>query len=228
MGVACPSGSEKIIHGLRCCVDKHWFSTDFTVLKIDLRNAFNLVSRQAVLDECLHHFPELFPWTLWCYGQHPSLLHSLGTISSESGVQQGDPMGSLLFCLVLQKLVSAIAEDKACSSLLFHKWYIDDGVIAGPKQAVAHALSIIQELGPPLGLHINIAKCELYSPCDLSLFPSDMKRSTSPHFEILGAPIGDILFCGKFVAQKRTEALHLLKQLEEVGSVDPQAFEAMW
>ena len=222
MGVACPSGSEKIIHGLRCCVDEHWFSTDFTVLKIDLRNAFNLVSRQAVLDECLHHFPELFPWTLWCYGQHPSLLHSLGTISSESGVQQGDPMGSLLFCLVLQKLVSAIAEDKDCSSLLFHKWYIDDGVIAGPKQAVAHALSIIQDLGPPLGLHINIAKCELYSPCDLSLFPSDMKRFTSPHFEILGAPIGDIIFCGKFVAQKRAEARHLLTQLEEVGSVDPQ------
>ena len=47
-----------------------------------------------------------------------------------------------------------------------------------------------------------------------------MKRSTSPHFEILAAPIGDV-------------ALHLLKQLEEVGSVDPQValhapFEAMW
>ena len=43
-------------------------------------------------------------------------------------------MGSLLFCLALQKLVSAIAEKKACSSLLFHKWYIDDDVTAGPKQ----------------------------------------------------------------------------------------------
>ena len=31
MEVACPSGSEKIIHGLRCCVEEHWFSTDFTV-----------------------------------------------------------------------------------------------------------------------------------------------------------------------------------------------------
>eukprot|EP00731_Ephydatia_muelleri_P033521 Em0031g29a len=79
-----------------------------------------------------------------------------------------------------------------------------------------------EDLGPPLGLHINIAKCELYSPCDLRLFPSDMKRFTSPHFEILGAPIGDIIFCGKFVAQKRAEARHLLTQLEEVGSVDPQ------
>ena len=49
-----------------------------------------------------------------------------------------------------------------------------------------------------------------------------MKRSASPHFEILGAPLDDILFCGKCVAQKRAEALHLLKQLEEVDSVDPQ------
>ena len=94
-------------------------------------------------------------------------------------------MGSFLFCLVLQKIASAIASDKAYSYLLFHRWYIDDGFIAGLKQAVAHALSIIQELGPPLGLHINNAKCELYSPCDLTLFPSDMKRSKSPHFEIL-------------------------------------------
>ena len=49
-----------------------------------------------------------------------------------------------------------------------------------------------------------------------------MKKSTSPHFEILGAPIGDIIFCSKFVAQKRAEALHLLKQLEGMGSTDPQ------
>ena len=49
-----------------------------------------------------------------------------------------------------------------------------------------------------------------------------MKKSTSPHFEILGAPIGDIIFCSKFVAQKCAEALHLLKQLVEMGSTDPQ------
>ena len=117
----------------------------------------------------LSTFSELFPWTLWCYGQHPLLLHPLGTVSSESGVQQGNSLGPLLFCLVLQKIVSAIDSDKDCSSLLFHKWHIDDGVVAGPKQAVAHALSIIEELGPPLGLNVNTAKCELFSFCDLSL-----------------------------------------------------------
>ena len=47
-GVACPNGAEKVIHGLRACMDKHWFDDDFGVLKIDMKNAFNLVSRQAL------------------------------------------------------------------------------------------------------------------------------------------------------------------------------------
>ena len=34
---------------------------DFVVFKIDMQNAFNLVSRQAVLDECATSFPEHLP-----------------------------------------------------------------------------------------------------------------------------------------------------------------------
>ncbi|KAL5475789.1 hypothetical protein EMCRGX_G025642 [Ephydatia muelleri] len=59
----------------------------------------------------------------------------MGIISSETGVQRGDPLGPMFFCLVLHKLAIAIV----CSSLLFYKWYIDDGVVAGPKPAVAKA-----------------------------------------------------------------------------------------
>ena len=61
-GVACAAGAEKIAHGLRDCVDENWHVEGFIVLKIDLVNAFNLVSRQALLSECSTHFPELLPW----------------------------------------------------------------------------------------------------------------------------------------------------------------------
>ena len=37
---------------------------DFTVLKLDMCNAFNLVSRQTLLNECANHFPELLPWAM--------------------------------------------------------------------------------------------------------------------------------------------------------------------
>eukprot|EP00731_Ephydatia_muelleri_P009723 Em0005g309a len=129
LGVACPAGAEKIIHGLRGCVDEHWHDADFAVLKIDLHNAFNQISRQAVLDACGLHFPELLPWSSWCYNR-----------------------------------------------------------------------------GPPLGLCINITKCELFSLSELSTFPDEMKRSIVPHFEILGTPIDDLVLCAKFVAQKQSEA----------------------
>ena len=51
-GVSFTLGSENIIHSLRRCMDEHWDSDDFVVLKIDMKNAFNLVSQQALLDKC--------------------------------------------------------------------------------------------------------------------------------------------------------------------------------
>ena len=151
----------------------------------------------------------------------PSIAACIG-YCSEVGVQQGDPLSPMFVCLVLHKIVSAIASDENCSSLLFHAWYQDDGVVTGPKHAVSHALSIIQELGPPLGLFINAAKCKIFSLSDLNMFHPEMKRSSVPHLEILGAPIRDAIIWAKFVSQKCAIASKLLSQLEEVGSVDPQ------
>ena len=181
-----------------------------------------MVSRQAVLDECSVHFPELAPLAHWCYGQHPVLFHQMGIITSEMGVQQGDPLGPLLFCLVMQKIISTIGVDPTCNSLKFHSWYIDDGVVAGPSQAVKQVISILHTQGPPLGLFLNTSKCELFSKSDLSTFPPGMKRSSVPNIKILGAPIGDDNFCTNFVAQKWENAGKLLTLLEEVGAVDPQ------
>ena len=74
LGVACSSGSEKIFHGLRKSIEDHWMEEDFVVFKIDIQNAFNLVSRQPVLDECAISFPELLPWVTWCYGTPPPFV----------------------------------------------------------------------------------------------------------------------------------------------------------
>ena len=61
-GVVCSNGAEKIAHDLRACVNKHWLDDDFVILKVDMKNAFNMVSRGAILSECSKHFPELLPW----------------------------------------------------------------------------------------------------------------------------------------------------------------------
>ena len=59
LGVACCAVAEKVAHALRGCIEEHWMDEDFVVLKVDMWNVFDMVSRQAVLDEWAAIFPEL-------------------------------------------------------------------------------------------------------------------------------------------------------------------------
>ena len=147
---------------------------DFVFFKVDMQNAFNVVSRQAVFDECATFSPELIPWVSWCYGFHPMLWHPLGQICSEYGVQQGDPLNPLLFALVLHKLVASLEADDQCFDLLLQAWYLDDG---GSRPAVLRAVHLIEMLGPAVGLHVNLAKCELFSRKGNTSFPPDVRCS---------------------------------------------------
>ncbi|KAL5483840.1 hypothetical protein EMCRGX_G020256 [Ephydatia muelleri] len=219
-GVACKAGIERVVHNLRKCIDDGWMSRDFVVCKVDMSNAFNRVSRQAVLDECSSFFPELLPWVSWCYGSHSLLWHSMGTISSQSGVQQGDPLGPMLFALVLHKLVSSIEADDDCINLSFNAWYLDDGILVGERSAVVQALHLIEELGPHLCLFSNYPKCEVFSRNGISLFPASVKSSILPNLEILGAPIGDIVHCSRFFAEKHNNFKVLLRAISDVAAVD--------
>ena len=217
-GVACRAGAEKIAHGVRRCIEEHRMDEDFVFFKADMQNAFNVVSRQAVLDECSTFFPELIPWVSRCYGSHPLLWHPLGLITSEFGVQQGDPLGPLLFALVLHKLVASVEADDECFDLLLQAWYLDDGALAGSRPAVLRALHLIEEMGPALGLHVNLAKCELFSRKGNTFFPPDMRCSFLPNLDILG----DYLHCSKFIAGKCAESRKLLSGLVDVAAVDLQ------
>ncbi|GKF64373.1 putative reverse transcriptase domain-containing protein, partial [Tanacetum coccineum] len=104
-------------------------------------------------------------------------FHSDGTTL----VQQGDPLGPLLFALVLHPLIHRIRD---CCQLLFHAWYLDDGTIIGDTIEVAKAIDIIRAEGPRLGLELNIKKTEVFWPsCNgvkvkEGLFPRDIGRPT--------------------------------------------------
>ena len=57
----------------------------------------------------------------------------------------------------------SIEADDGCIDISLEAWYLDDGVIAGDRQAMIRALGLIEELGPHLGLHISLHKCGLFS-----------------------------------------------------------------
>jgi hypothetical protein len=170
---------------MRSIVADHWNDEDFVVLKVDMRNAFNMISRQAVLDECSKHFPELLPWVAWCYKAHPQLWHALGRFVSAAGVQQGDPIGPLLFAVALNRLIVTI---NAIEGIKHNLWYLDDGLICGTRQAIMDCLQAILSAQFWTGLEVNMKKCELFSNSDLSYFPADIKKSNSSNMEILEAP----------------------------------------
>eukprot|EP00731_Ephydatia_muelleri_P012305 Em0006g1199a len=178
-----------------CSLIKYKASEFFQSLQFGVACASG--SEQVILDECALHFPELLPWATWCYAAHPLLWHPMGRIFSETGVQQGNPLGPLLFALVLQKILNAIDADDDCIHILYQAWYLDDGTLAGKKSAILRALSLLDSIGPSLGIFKNMSKCELFCKGDTR------------------APIGDYLFCGKNAASKRSEALKLLSRLVE-------------
>ena len=121
----------------------------------------------------------------------------------------------LFFCLVLYLALQRMKVVQVCS--LIHGIRMTVLLLVQDSLFPEYFQLSRNKLGSALG-------CELFSLSDLStcMFPSEMKKSNVPHFEILGSLIGDAIFCTKYVSQKCAIASKLLTQLEEVGSVDPQ------
>src|SRR5688572_9047112 len=99
LGVGTKGGCEALIHATRLFLSN--LTEEKAFVKLDFANAFNSVRRDAVLEAVARHRPDLVAFTNAAYGS-PSLLWAGDSLLlSAEGVQQGDPLGSLLFCLAL-------------------------------------------------------------------------------------------------------------------------------
>ena len=68
-------------------------------VKLDFRNAFNSIHRDKMLASVLSLCPSLYPFVYSSYSSPSSLFWGNEVILSAEGVQQGDPLGPLLFCI---------------------------------------------------------------------------------------------------------------------------------
>ena len=91
----------------------------------DFKNAFSSIMRDKMLEAAKLHIPELFFFVYSC-SIKPFLPSIFTTPSSalQKGVQQGDPLGPLLFYLVIFPLTQML-----CSE--FHIFYLDDAILGG-------------------------------------------------------------------------------------------------
>ena len=81
------------------------------------------------------------------------------------------------------------------------------------------AVHLLEELGPALGIHINLTKCELFGRMGNTAFPP-VRSSLLPNLDILGAPIGDYIHCTHFICEKVSQAKGLLSALVDVATAD--------
>ena len=152
LGVSTRGGCEAAAHGARNYVNEAGDRRAF--LKIDLANAFNCIRRDAFLSVIRNRVPSLYHLIWQCYSSDTMLLYGSEVIISETGVQQGDPLGSAIFSLGVDEIARSIE----CE---FNVWYIDDASLADEPGLVLRELQrIIVDL-EALGLSINGRKCEL-------------------------------------------------------------------
>ena len=198
MGTA-KGGMESIIHHTRQVIEGCNAADDFVVAKLDLKNAFNSISRKLILQEVALHFPDIYVWVKTCLAEGAYLSWAFkGTRVMISGVPQGDPLGPPLFCIGFQ----AVAR-KIDAALTLHKWYLDDGIMAGPKEEVKKAIECIKVMKVDHGVDMNWRKGVIIAKSNdvLAEFGEFENKSTDFNLEVLGAPIGDEEFCYAFVRE---------------------------
>ncbi|KAI3718009.1 hypothetical protein L1987_69986 [Smallanthus sonchifolius] len=142
--------------------------------------------------------------------------NALNLVDRTALLQEGDPLGPLLFALVLHPLVHRIRD---CCKLLFHAWYLDDGTIIGDAKEVAKALAIIKSEGPCLGLELKVKKTEVFWPsCNGvkvqdGLFPCGIGRPVLGVKLLGGAVSRDAGFISNLAVKRASCAVELMSCL---------------
>ena len=188
LGVGVPTATESIIHKISSIISVWDDDTPTRLLQLDVRNAFNSISRQSIWEQVHVVIPDLERWFLWAYGQPAPMFPDEAVdhvIWATAGVIQGDPLGPLFFALGQQKVLLQI------QGLLpeFSIWYLDDGVLVASEAWLQSHWAQICEAYRMIGLE-DPKKCLLFggtATCNTLNLP---QHPLTAGIVLLGTPLG--------------------------------------
>ena len=133
--------------------------------------------------------PELFPLIHLAYSSPSCLFFGESILQSSEGVQQGDPLGPLLFCLTIHDMLQQLKGE-------FGVFYLADGTLGGSLVEVLRDVRMVERVAGDMGLQLNHRKLEVI--CDdpttrqsmLAVFPEFCVVS-QVHATLLGSHIGN-------------------------------------
>ena len=192
-------------------------------LKLDIKNAFNCINRDIILEKVKEKIPRLFNLLWQAYSRPSHLFYRDNILSSETGIQQGDPCGPALFSLGIDQIVKSLKSE-------VNLWYLDDSNLADSPQIVLEDLQTIKRELNKIGLSINPSKCELTcvnlenSVSTINEFKQilpNLKITSIEESIILGSPIASQGV--RLEIQSKLNALR--RMISRLKSIDPhQAF----
>jgi hypothetical protein len=227
-GVGVAGGIEGLIHGARRIVAKwsHDANARKIFVKLDIANAFNSVSREFIFRAVREFFPDLEGYVRAAYADHTCLFFGDFLLSSAAGVQQGDPLGPLLFSAVLLWLWQVKPSDIV---LDFCGFFLDDGNVGGDMDQVAAFVRWFSGALRAVDLTISRTKCEVVIPSPGDPLPTELdgfERLSPDAWFLLGAPCGSEEFVHTYIEKVLRKGMAKCNFVAELSD-DPHAAYAL-
>ena len=208
LGVSTNGGCEAAAHAARRYMKDCRHRR--VLLKIDMSNAFNCLRRDSFLSVARARLPSLYGLLWQAYSSPSKLFFGEDGFLSETGIQQGDPIGPALFALAVDEAARGVQSE-------LNIWYLDDATLGDAPEKVHEDLVRLMEKLSTLGLEINGGKCELTILNDdrpdttealfRDLLPT-VKVVGAHHLSLLGAPLDLHGIPG--ILREKKEALDLM------------------